>query len=152
MTILERFNIKWTVDVHNGCWLWTAFLTCKGYGQFKINGKLLQAHRASWILHYGEIPDSLQVLHSCDNRNCVNPNHLFLGTDADNKADAVAKGRYASGERNSGAKLTEEQVAEIRMSTLSQRELAQLYDVNISTIQGIKVNRSWKQKTTIGEQ
>ena len=75
------------------CWIWTAHKYPKGYGQFGFNGKVTAAHRVSWILHYGPIPEGLLVCHRCDNPSCVNPEHLFLGTAKDNAEDMGRKGR-----------------------------------------------------------
>lgn len=86
----------------------------KGYGRIQMNGKKHFAHRASWRAFHGEIPDGLFVLHKCDVRCCVNPEHLFLGTNSDNMLDAYAKGRIdRSGERNINAKLTVQDVLDI---------------------------------------
>ena len=97
--VLSRFNAKWTPDPGTGCWLWTASLTGPGYGQFGVKGRVELAHRVSYELHVGAIPDGLCVLHRCDVRHCVNPNHLFLGTHSDNSRDCVSKGRHGNGNK-----------------------------------------------------
>lgn len=93
--VLHRFWSK--VNKTEGCWLWTAGRFSNGYGVF-YNGKSnTRAHRFSWALEHGEVPENLYVLHRCDNRRCVNPAHLFLGTAADNAIDMVNKGRSTRG-------------------------------------------------------
>lgn len=79
-----------------GCWVWTGSKIPTGYGKLSIHNKKVAAHRLSWALHNGPIPAGLHVLHRCDNPPCVNPEHLFLGTDGDNAADKVSKGRQRS--------------------------------------------------------
>jgi len=89
---IERFMQK--VIKGDGCWLWTASLRGKtGYGAFKISGKVMDAHRLSYMIHKGEIPEGMLVCHTCDNRQCVNPAHLWLGSYRDNWMDAINKGR-----------------------------------------------------------
>lgn len=106
----------------SGCWHWLLGTRRKRnftYGRIKFNGRTHAAHRVSWMLFQGSIPDGMFVCHRCDNPICVNPKHLFIGTNADNIRDSSRKGRLHFGERNGSAKLTEAKVRRIRM--LSQR-------------------------------
>lgn len=148
----ERFLAK--IDRRaNGCWLWTAS-TQNGYGMMSYEGHKVYAHRVSWLLHFGVIGDDLFVLHRCDNRLCVRPDHLFLGTHQANMADCAAKGRnylqrhpeIAVGEHNPSAKLTLAQVREIRalVVTESRKSLAVRYGVAYSTVCHIVSGRKWK--------
>lgn len=127
----------------SGCHEWTGHVMPNGYGQVRHNGTAY-AHRVAYELHKGDIPQGLYVLHSCDNRKCVNPAHLFLGTFDDNMADMVAKGRQAHGEKNFHAKLTKDQVIAIRSSVGTQREIAARYSVSRSLISMIRSERIWR--------
>lgn len=93
-TEMDRFAEKYRVNAQTGCWEWTAERNRKGYGIFWRNASMTGAHRASYELHVGPIPDGLHVLHRCDNPPCVNPAHLFLGTNQDNVDDRQRKGRW----------------------------------------------------------
>jgi HNH endonuclease len=101
--IQVNFHDKWMPEPFAGCWLWTASVRPDGYGQSPIQGKMEGVHRASWIIHRGEIPTGMQVLHRCDTPTCVNPDHLFIGCNADNMRDAAAKGRFNQAGENNGA-------------------------------------------------
>lgn len=128
-----------------GCWLWTASKTKKGYGKFGLLGLgWEQAHRVSYLMFRGEIPQSLCVLHTCDNSSCVNPAHLFLGTVIKNNQDMMSKGRHVHGSTNF---LTDEKVKEIRIKlALGQAtgSLASEYGMSDATISMIKHNKTWK--------
>lgn len=142
----ERFFDRITPEPNSGCWLWTEEVSHKGYGVIYAEGKAKSAHRFSWTLHFGPIPDGLLVCHRCDVRSCVNPSHLWLGTDADNNADMIRKGRenYVRGERAGGSKLTEEQVAQIRKDGRRRVDVARDFGVCKSTITFIRQRETWK--------
>ena len=126
-----------------GCWDWLGSKTKRGYGQFKLGGRkgmLLQAHRVAWRITNGE-PGNLHVLHKCDNTSCVNPQHLFLGTQRDNLRDAASKGRTAN------RALTEakvRQILDLAAAGKSYSFLARKFGVNQSNIGSILRRRTWR--------
>jgi hypothetical protein len=130
----------------SGCMEWSGSLSGNGYGKVKFKGKQMGAHVFSWIIHNGEFQPGLMVLHKCDNRKCCNPDHLFIGTHAENMKDGVSKKRFHSlrGEDHPKHKLTKGDVEAIRMSTMTQYSLAALFEVNQSTIQRIKSFKRWR--------
>lgn len=136
-TVLEKLLSKTRVS-DCGCWEWTASKSGKGYGQFFVNGKNWPTHRLSYELHHGPIPKGMFVCHRCDNRICVNTDHLFLGTNADNVADMVAKGRQSK------HKLTESDVIAIRSTRgATQKELASRFGVSSGLVSLILARKSW---------
>ncbi len=148
MTVLERFNEKWEPEPMSGCWLWTGCCQSDGYGHLRNqSGKMQQAHRISWELNVGEIPDGLCVLHRCDTRTCVNPKHLFLGTQADNVRDMLTKGRLVSsfGESNGWSKLTEQDVRKIRAleGQVTAIEIGKIFGVSGRHIGSIHRRQRW---------
>lgn len=135
------------------CWIWKGATERDGYARLivKVDYKKwrnLPAHRISFLLHNGSIDNKLAVCHACDNRRCVNPSHLWQGTLAENSNDMASKGRVAHGARNSGAKLTEEQVLEIRAlldGGAGDRELAERFGVTQWAIYAIRIGITWKR-------
>ena len=133
-----------------GCWVWQGKFATTGYGQLEWNRpgvrRLTGAHRVSYTTFKGE-PGSLHVCHTCDNRACVNPDHLFLGTNADNRADMVAKGRQARGVDQKLHKLTEDQVLEVRRLVaggMTHVDVASIYGVHRSNVGYICQGKTWR--------
>jgi len=146
----DRFWAK-VNKIEGRCWEWTAALDTAGYGSFRVGSRLVGAHRISYEIHHGPIPDGLWILHHCDNPCCVNPEHLFLGTRSDNMFDCSRKGRYVNnalcGEDSPDAKLTNRDVLSIRQSYKdghTQRRLALEYGVSPANISCIIRRFSWK--------
>lgn len=148
-TVQERFDEKYIPVTESGCWLWIAASAPSGYGKIIFRRKVMSAHRASWLLHIGEIPDGLVVCHKCDTPACVNPRHLFVGTHKDNMHDMLNKGRKVNkeqrGEANARAILSASDVLEIRkqIGIVSVAQIARNYGVAYCTIRDIKVGKNW---------
>ena len=160
-TIKARFAGKFRV-VDSGCWIWSASRDKSGYGDFYIRSKRFSAHRASYALYVGDIPHGMCVCHRCDVRECVNPSHLFLGTNIDNIADRDRKGRQARGlrsgkhthpesiargERHGMVRLTADDVVSMRkdrVDGMKMAELAAKYGVSDSQAQRIVSRLNWK--------
>jgi len=152
-SILQRaFARHVTPGAPDECWAWHGWTDSGyGYGRVKAHGASWQAHRLSWTVHHGPIPDGLCVCHTCDNPICVNPAHLFLGTQADNVADMIHKGRRVNlvGEKNGKSKLTWDDVCEIRRlyatGECSQPALGRQFGVCHSTIGRIVRGEYWRE-------
>ena len=144
-TAEQRFWKYVEKKLDNECWCWTGAIS-QGYGSFGTDSKIINAHRFSWRLYFGKIPKGLFVCHICDNRKCVNPSHLFVGTHRDNDNDRDNKNRQAKGEKNGMAKLTLSQVKQIRTlkDKFLQREIAIMFDVSRELIGRIHRNEIWK--------
>ena len=143
---IQRFFKKFEMKTSTECWDWEACVNNRGYGKFSLDSKHIYAHRFSYIIHNGEIPKNLCVMHSCDNPKCVNPWHLSVGTHQDNMNDKCAKNRQARmfGEDNPKSKLTVEQVHDIRTKRMMGIEFAELYNIDKSQISRIQNNLKWK--------
>lgn len=167
---MERFFSQ-IEKQEGGCWVWKGYPKI-GYGQFRVNGKRYYTHRYSWIIHNGEIKDGLHVLHKCDNPRCVNPDHLFLGTQADNMRDMTEKGRRVkgkdhylygkrmceesrlkisksiAGEKHPNSKLNVEIVREIRRlydsGEMKPGKIAEKFGISTSCAEFVAYRRSWR--------
>ena len=149
--LAERFHEKYMPEPMSGCWLWTGGTNERGYGIIGVTAyKGDKAHRVSWRIHRGDIPEGVNVLHRCDVPACVNPEHLFLGTLRDNMRDCVAKGRNFlpdnRGERSVSAILDWEKVSDIRTRRVTQIQYAELYGVSRSTVNQVQRNAIWKKE------
>lgn len=130
----------------NGCWCWTGCLSLHGYGKVTIRSlgyHGAKAHRVSYEAFVGPIPEGHGVLHRCDNTKCVNPSHLFTGTQFDNMQDAALKDRTSKGSSNHFAKLSESDIVAIILDNRLQREIAAYYGVTQSTISYVKSGHVW---------
>lgn len=143
----ERFSRL--VHFGDDCWEWQGQISDKGYGLFEFRGVRYRAHRLSWELNCSPVPTGLYVCHHCDNRRCVRPSHLFLGTALDNARDAARKGRMSRRHRRGRAKLTFEQARAIRETYhaggVSQRALAARYGLGQSTVRDIVNGTTWRE-------
>ena len=144
----ESFKNLFIQSGKGGCWLWQGSKWYGGYGQFSCDGETTGAHRASWEIHNGSIPENMCVLHKCDVRDCVNPDHLFLGTYLDNNRDRDKKGRGYSGDRHLWTKISKQDVLNIRKYFKGERgelqKISKQYGVTASAIRHIVKRRSWK--------
>lgn len=144
----KRIEDKVVRIPEGGCWVWMGTTTSRGYGQLISDNKKHYAHRASYEAFVGPIPKGKYVCHSCDNVYCVNPNHLFLGTQKENLQDMASKGRSTRGEKNPRAKLTEMDVYVIKKVFMSKQDvsdmdIAKTYNVSRSLIQSIRTGKRW---------
>lgn len=144
----ERFWSKVNIKSDTECWEWTGSKSKKGYGLFDARCGESRAHRVSWMFSFGNVPNGVFVLHSCDNPSCVNPNHLFLGSAKDNTQDMIRKSRDSLiGSKNSQAKLSEVSIVEIKtlyQSGISISKISSLFNVVYETIWDIVNGNTWK--------
>ena len=151
-----KFNTKWKQD-ENECWVWQGAKLPKGYGFLKIprTRRQIYAHRLSYLINVGEIPERMNVLHRCDNPACVNPAHLFIGSHKDNSQDMAAKDRHLRGERNTEAVLTARDVLQIKkllaMNEFSQKRIGMMFGVAQITISRIHRGLRWKHIAPEGQ-
>lgn len=150
-TLAQRLARNTAPPDERGCTLWTGAILRSGYGQISIGGKRagsIRTHRAAWIVAHGDIPRGMHVCHHCDVKACVNPEHLFVGTNADNIADKVAKDRQARGVGHGKARLTEQQVLNIRhlwdTRAMTGRALATEFGISRASVTLIVHRQIWR--------
>lgn len=147
-SLIKRFFDK--VLKTDSCWLWNS--SGKRYGYIQNGyGSIERAHRISWKIHFGDIPDGLLVLHKCDNPLCVNPEHLFLGTQLDNMIDMKLKNRANGGgplgDKNGQSKLDNDkvrQIRELKILGITNKEIARRFNISIRNVGMIVNNKTWK--------
>jgi hypothetical protein len=143
----EHLKARMKIDA-KGCWIWQGGTNENGYGRMRLANPRRQVypHRAAYEAFIGPIPDGLKVLHRCDVPRCINPNHLFIGTQKDNIRDCNSKGRLVNnqGEKHGMVKLTEDQVREIRAAAGSHAKIGRAYGVSDSTVRYIRQRKLWK--------
>ena len=140
----ERFREKYKVDNKTGCWMWTSTVCGNGYGHIWDNGKQEKAHRISWEIHNGKIPEGMVICHKCDTPLCVNPYHLFVGTVIDNIKDRDKKNRQAKGEKQGISVLTDETAKQILKAEGKQEDIAERYGTTQQQVSRIKNRKTWK--------
>jgi hypothetical protein len=141
-------DLLWLPEPNSGCWLWLGGVNRLGYGVVpkRAKSKGTTAHRAAYLMAHGSIPEGMDILHRCDVRCCVNPDHLFAGTHHDNMRDMMAKGRgrQLRGEKHHAVKVTPTIVRAIRASTEPHKVLAERYGISRHTVHTIRDFRTWK--------
>lgn len=150
--VIEKFNERWIGEPNSGCWLWTGDIA-NNYGTFAYDSfgprkrrlkSRIRAHRLSYLMKHGELSDDLWVLHKCDTPLCVNPDHLFAGTNTDNVKDRQLKHRNSCGERSGRTHLKDNDIRAIRKSTLNGIAVGKIFGVSRATISKIRRGLAWK--------
>ena len=146
MRAIDRFNELWMPEPNSGCWLWLGNTYRYGYGCMPVRFKTRIAHSASWIFHRGEIPEGVCVLNRCDTPLCVNPDHLFLGSRADNNQDRDSKGRHISlcGEEHGNSKISHAEARQIRTDSRATKCIAKEYKIHVTTVRRIRRGTTWR--------
>lgn len=148
--LIRRFFSKVDIRGENECWIWLGFIQVNGYGQVSYKGKPSKTHRISWLVHNGEIPEGMHVLHRCDNKKCINPKCLWLGTQQENVEDMLNKNRgyVPKGDKHGRSKLVLKEVIEIKekynTGKYTYNNLSKEYNVSAVQIFRIVKNEQWK--------
>jgi hypothetical protein len=145
--LLRRFEENYIPEPNSGCWLWTAAVSNRGYGQFYVGSRRVeQSHVAAYQMFIGSIPEGHIIRHRCDTPACVNPQHLLTGTHRDNALDRESRKRRKPprGTINGRCKLSESDILAIRESTEKTNKLATRYGIAPAYVRAIKTRRSWR--------
>jgi len=143
-SISDRLLEAVMVDPNSGCWLWTKSLSEFGYGQISVSGKTTIASRASYRCFVGDIPRGILVLHKCDTRACIRPDHLYLGTIVENTRDKLVRNRTAQGANHGMAKLTVSDVIAIRNASETSEVVAQRYGIGAAAVRLVRARKTWR--------
>ena len=143
ISVKEKLDYYSIPEPNSGCWLWIGGATTVGYGKIFANGFVRLSHRVSYEEYKGAIPEGMLVLHKCDTPACINPEHLFLGTNKENMQDASRKGRTSFGEKNGSSKITEKDAILILNSAQSVSILSRKYNITETSIRNIKNGDKW---------
>jgi hypothetical protein len=142
----ERLDFRSIPEPNSGCLLWLGAATKDGYGSLVIMGVSHRAHRLAWELKNGPVPEGLCVCHKCDVRLCMNVDHLWIGTDGQNREDKIKKGRCGSprGEQSIFARTTADVVRRVRQATGSYSEIAEQFGIGYQSARKIRLRETWK--------
>ena len=147
MPLDERLRLHVEIDERTGCWLWQRSVDQGGYGKIGVDGRTMKAHRVSYALFVGDIDEGMMILHSCDTPRCINPDHLSQGTHEENMREKVERGRAPRGEQHVAAKLTADDVAEIKRlratGEWSQSRLARKFGISPTQVWRIAHGYKW---------
>ena len=148
LSVSEKFHLYAVIPDHpDSCWGWRGFTDRDGYGKMRVGVTNSSAHRVSWTLHVGPIPQGKMVLHRCNNEPCSNPRHLYLGDHLDNMADRLTAGNYLNGEAHFAVKLSDWGVQEVRSSIGTYKQIAKRFGISASQVGNIRRNDQRKQAT-----
>ena len=150
--LIKRFWSKVDIKSEDECWTWKDSTVPRGYGHISIESRPYYAHRISYCISYGDIPDGLLICHKCNNRSCVNPKHLYAGTSKDNIRDSINAGTFSEfphfrGDNSPTSKLTSIQVLQIRDlidAGVRHKDIAKQFNIGRSTVTGIHNKLIWK--------
>lgn len=148
--LVKKFHSKFKINPLTDCWDWCGNIASNGYGRIIYQYKQYSTHRLSWEIHNGKIPEGMFVCHHCDNKKCVNPNHLFIGTCKDNVQDYITKFDHIGNKKLSQHEVLE--IIRLRKEGKSERRLSKIFKISRSSIRNILHGKSWKKISKLDNQ